>query len=313
MATQDFEAAPTDRAGEHPLIRRTRHALEQVDGQIADLERQRAKQAEQVRQGLKPALVRVVINDLLGEGGVIVPSPEALSITVTPGVRDRALAVMSALMELLRDRKLRAWIENGKTRVGHDKYSFALRLSEIAEKAPGQRRDLAEPIRWWATGRLRITLREGPVGDFRIRDEKGSPIEAQLEVLADFVHQAVGYAPERQRKQELEMQAQRAEAERLAALEAEAQRIEAERRRLLAEETARREELMNEVARWHESVRLRTYVDAILSHAGIVEPGSAVDQWARWARGVADAIDPIPKRMEGFGGVPPARCPSGHG
>ncbi|CBJ50361.1 hypothetical protein [Ralstonia solanacearum] len=313
MATQDSETVPTNRAAEHPLIRRTRHALEQVDQQIAHLERRRAEGTERARRGLQPALVRVMVHDLLGEGGVIVPTPEALSVTVTPTSRDRALAVMSDLMEKLREQKLRTWVENGKTLVGRGKFSFVLRLSEIAEKASPRRGSDNFVIRWWATGSLRITLREGPAGDFRIRDEANSPIEAQLARLVDYVQRTIGRAPEQQRQRELESQAQRAEAEKLAAIQAKAERVEAEQKRLLSEETARREELLSEMRRWHESEQLRAYVDAVLSHTGTVKPGLAVDQWVQWARGVADAIDPIPKRLEEFGGASPAGCPSEHG
>ncbi|QUP53566.1 hypothetical protein GO998_07200 [Ralstonia syzygii] len=312
MATQDFEAAPTDRAGEHPLIRRTRQALAKLDDQIVDLERQREEMEERVRRGLPREILWGVFDDRRKEGGVIAPSPGTLSVMVTPAARERALAVMNALIQLLEERKLRIWAP-GATLIGRGKYTFVLRLSEITEKEPGQRRSPMGTIEWQTTGRLRITLREGPVGDFRIRDEAELSIEDQLSTLVDYVQQAIGKAPELQRRRDLAIRAQRDEAERSAAVRAEAERIEAEHQRRLSEEAARRKDLMDEMAQWRESERLRAYVDAVLGHAGTVEPGSAVDQWIQWARGVADAIDPIPKRLEGFGGGPLAGCPSEQG
>lgn len=304
MATQDVEAALTAPTDEHPLIRRTRHALQKLDEQIADLERRRAEQKERTRRGLPAAILWGLFDDPRKEGGVIASSPGALSVMVTPAVRDRALAVMSTLIQLLQERNLRIWAP-GATLIGRGKYAFVLRLSEIAEKAASKRIGATGTINWRATGRLRITLRDGPTGDFRVRDEANSSIEHQLRTLVDYVEQAIGRAPELQRQRDLAIQSRLAEAEKLATVRAEAKRVEAERQRLLSEENARRDELMSEMARWHDSQQLRAYVDAVLSHPGIVQPRSSVDQWARWARRIADEVDPIRERLEKLEGLCP--------
>lgn len=304
MATQNAKATLTALADEHLLIRRTRHALQKLDEQTADLERRRAEMAERARRGLPREPLWGALDDHRKDGGVIAPYPGALSVMVTPAARERALAVMSELIPLLRERKLRIWTP-GATLVGRGKYAFILRLSEIIEKVSSRRMGATGTIEYRATGRLRITLREGPVGDFRIRDEAELSIEDQLATLVDYVQQAIEKAPALQRRRDFAIQAQRDQAERLAAARAEAERIEAEHQRLLSEEATRRKELIDEMARWHESVRLRAYVDAVLDRAGVVEPDSAIDRWAWWAQGVADAMDPIPTRLENLSSVSP--------
>lgn len=303
MATrdQDLERLSSNHAREHPIIRRTRRELEKLDQRIADYERRQAEMAERARRGLKVEPVWGWIGNIRKDGGVIVPSTEALSITVTPATRNRALAVMNTLTDMLRERKLRMWVANGKTLVGRGQHTFALRLSEIAEKGQSPQKSATGTNEWRATGRLRITLREGPAGDFRIRDEGASPIETQLASLADYVARTIGRAPEWLRLRDMESQAQRAEVEEMVAIQTEVERVEAERQQILVEETIRREELLSEMKRWHDSEQLRAYVDAALSRTGAVAPGSTVDRWAQWARNVADAMDPIPKRLASLG------------
>ncbi|WP_343661117.1 hypothetical protein [Ralstonia sp.] len=306
MVTPDLERSSANHAGEHPIIRRTRRELERLDRRIADYEHQQAEMTERARRGLKVEPVWGWTRNILKEGGVIVPSNEALSVMATPAARDRALAVMGTLIDMLRERKLRMWVADGKTLVGRRDHTFALRLSEIAEKSRGLQNDTGDSSGWSATGRLRITLREGPAGDFRIRDESTSPIETQLSNLADYVARAIGQAPEWLRRREQGILAQGAETEKLMASRVAAERVEAERQRLLIEEATRREELLSEMRQWCESERLRAYIDAVLRRSGTVAPGSVVERWAAWARSVADAMDPLSKRLASFGETLPA-------
>lgn len=299
MVTPDLEKSSANLAGEHPIIRRTRRELEKLDRRIADYEHRQAEMAERARRGLKVEPVWGWTRNILKEGGVIVPPNEVLSVMSTPAARDRALAVMGTLIDMLRERKLRMWVADGKTLVGRRDHTFALRLSEIAEKNRGLPNSTTDSSGWSATGRLRITLREGPAGDFRIRDESTSPIETQLANLADYVARAIGQAPEWLRRRELAILAQstETETETLMVSQAEAERVEVERQRFLIEEATRREELLSEMRQWFEAEQLRAYIDAALRRSGTVAPDSVVDRWAVWARSVADAMDPLSKRF----------------
>jgi hypothetical protein len=101
----------------------------------------------------------------------------------------------------------------------------------------------------------------------------------QLETLADRVlahRRELEKAQEERRQQEIE----RAEHERRA-------RVEEERfRALQAEANA-----------WHQSRRLRQYIEAVRVDArtkhGATEAGSELDRWLVWACAQADRLDPL--------------------
>lgn len=89
--------------------------------------------------------------------------------------------------------------------------------------------------------------------------------------------------------------------QRLDREESERQWRERERLRLEAEEaqrkeTQRRNELTSQVTRWRQAEEIRHYIKAVHSlpddrRAAIgIE---SVDEWASWASGVADEIDPL--------------------
>jgi hypothetical protein len=74
--------------------------------------------------------------------------------------------------------------------------------------------------------------------------------------------------------------------------------VVAEQRRAAAEDRRRMEKeqfdaLLGEVSAWEQAARIRRYVDARLAITGAQNGGAAnAHEWAEWARGVADRLDP---------------------
>lgn len=82
----------------------------------------------------------------------------------------------------------------------------------------------------------------------------------------------------------------------------ERERAERERQRREAEEKRRREEarvraLLKELKSWERSMRIRRYVRAVeksaLSRPSGIEPGSELEACLKWAKQVADGMDPL--------------------
>jgi dTMP kinase len=94
------------------------------------------------------------------------------------------------------------------------------------------------------------------------------------------------------------------EREREAAVrrEAERKRLEEEERQRQAEEVRKREQarvqaLVNEVARWRQSREIREYLAevrrVIAGRGQVIEAGSKLDEWLKWAERTAVAMDPL--------------------
>lgn len=84
------------------------------------------------------------------------------------------------------------------------------------------------------------------------------------------------------------------EAERERAIERMRREEQEARRR---EEKQKIDELLEELASWRKSEALRAYVEAAraaaLAKHGSIDDGSELDEWMKWALGVADRLDPL--------------------
>ena len=277
------------------LVRRTCAALEKIDRDIAEYSRQKFEIRERMRRGGKPDLVLVPgLHEVVGKGGVLEPPGNAAAVIVTSEQRSRALLVLDAIIRMMVSRNLRLWVDNGKTLVGRKPYMFELRLSEVAEKTYRTPDVPYATDGWMPTGRLRITLRNGPRPDFRIRDDKKVRLEDQLQLLVDYVSKAVEDGPEKDR---------RAHESYLARAQLEAQEKEAAQRKRQAEadrlmrlevDAARLEDLEREARVWREACDIRGYAGALLAARPDDE---RVRSWTAWATQTADAIDPTQRRL----------------
>ena len=70
-----------------------------------------------------------------------------------------------------------------------------------------------------------------------------------------------------------------------------------EQARLRLQEENRIKRLLEYVSNWHQSQRIREFIEAVRADAirnrGPIEPGSKVDKWIKWATRYANEVDPL--------------------
>jgi len=114
------------------------------------------------------------------------------------------------------------------------------------------------------------------------RDGKDNPLEKQIRsILIGFL---IAASFDRKRRIEREAEHHR--------------QVLAERNRAAAEERRRKEKeqfdaLIGEVSAWEQAARIRRYVEAWASARSQNCDAENADEWAEWARRLADRIDPI--------------------
>lgn len=275
---------------EHELLRQARLAFEKIDAELAAVLRRQEERKELQRRGvrLKPELSGLFRGDVR-EGGVIVPPGDVISVVVTPAIRRRALSFAGVLIEELIAAGINVWLKDGKTRVGTKAVAFAMRISEVVEKRPGATTPFA-PDGWVATGRLRATLREGAASEFRIRDEGSGTVESKVADLVAYVKRTVDRAQERAEI----YAAQRPAYEAAAKAKEDEARKEAEEKFVRVMEAARAEDLMHESLAWQRAEAIRRYSEAVSTRSS---GDQRVQAWCVWARQVADAMDPMQRRL----------------
>lgn len=135
------------------------------------------------------------------------------------------------------------------------------------------------------TGLMSIHLERGG-GGAEMMDRGGTSIEDQFEELFDRIpHEFV-----------LDL-AQNRKWRRAEEAYAEAREAAAERARLKEEEAARRKRLEVEAQDWHRATMIRQYADEIARAMPSGEEVNA-EEWLRWARRVADEMDPASRRCD---------------
>lgn len=133
------------------------------------------------------------------------------------------------------------------------------------------------------TGAMSIHLRRFG-GRIEVRDQDGAPLEGQLEELFDRIPRefVLDLAQNRKQQQDSESYARAREAE-------------LEQKRLEEVEATREKELDAEAQNWHRALMIRQYVQEV-ERAMLPDMGGAAEDWLRWARRVADEVDPISRR-----------------
>ncbi|WP_454669546.1 hypothetical protein [Achromobacter kerstersii] len=226
------------------------------------------------------------------EGLLLLPKHKAQAVRVTLQGWERGLQIADDLftMAARRGYQLFPWQEGDKTlriRAVDAELEFRVmeKLTRVHDDAEGTATGTPHQSYFLTTGVMSIHLTRAG-GGLELIDADDLPLESQLEELFDRIpHEfALDIAQNRRWKQQAEAFA----AERAA---------EVEIRRLNQEEEGKRKQLDEEARDWHRATLIRCYVDEVerRQHAGA---GSATEVWLRWARAVADDVDPIFKRCE---------------
>jgi rubrerythrin len=221
---------------------------------------------------------------------------DGFDISVFPESIDRALRIMNALLKALAKRGYLVFGDKADhlTTIQILDEKFNIRLSERSHQVrhvPTKKelREKNQGLSWvhpsfdyLPTGELSL----GIVGNYNIekvcQDTKKGKIEEKLNA---FIISLI--------KRALQMKADRAGRQR-----EEEERRERERQRWEREIQMRKEQeqidfLLKQCASWHESQKLRAFINATRDKFSTTDPESELAQWLIWASLQADRLDPL--------------------
>ncbi len=246
--------------------------------------------------------------------------PGTLSVVVGPNSIDRAMRILNTLIKALEEREMKVKVEDTEFR-GSQYYSNARSTTErktlvsvlgewveigIEEHANRKDHELTKKEKeeqrkygrvfyspkydFFPNGRLILRIRNVHSG--HVRHTWSDTVGKRLEnLLNSFI---VGLA-----NAAVDIRACRLEREKEEREREERRRKIEEIKKLRREEEQRLKILDQQVSNWHQSLRIRQYVEALreaaLSKHGTIELGSDVDKWITWAIQQADRLDPLVK------------------
>ncbi len=255
------------------------------------------------------------------ERGILMAhGPGTLSVVVGPNSIDRAMRILNTLIKALEKREMKVKVEETAIQ-GSQYYSYGRSTTErktlvsvlgewveigleehanrkdhvLTQKEKEEQRKYGRVFYspkydFFPNGRLILRIRNVHSGHVRQTwsDTVGKRSESLLNSfiigLMDAAVDIRAYRLERE-KQEREREERR-------------QKIE-EIKRLRREEEQRFKILGQQVSNWHQSLRIRQYVEAFREAAlrkhGTIELGTDVDKWITWAIRQADRLDPLVK------------------
>jgi hypothetical protein len=246
--------------------------------------------------------------------GIVKPRAKGtLGVAVAPASIDRVMRILDTLLKAFESRDMKVIVATpdrgslnsqssyeGKTVVSVLDESFEINLEEQVErkerkidtgdkeKPPGYRWHDSFEYEDVPTGRLSLKIKnvEGTGVRRTWSDTNRKPLEKVLNsIVAGLMKAAVD-------KRARRLEREREERERI-----EHQRKAEEQARLRREEEKRIKILMEQVTNWHESQKIRQYIEAFRALAlwkhGSIEPGSELDKWITWATRQANRLDPL--------------------
>ncbi len=235
------------------------------------------------------ALVEAARKDLLnkkswgfGHGaGLVMCSGNIFDISVSPQNVGRALRFMDAFIKLLKSRSNSIITEHGKTYAVVEGEKVKISIKEKSKRFVIKETSGYENSEYKPTGVMSFKMVIF-YKDTEWKDGKHS-LEDQLSLIVSTME-----VKAREHKQEM----LRWEKER--EKDAEERRLIREREERKAKELAAFKRLLDEAQEWHRVAILREYIDKVEARA-IAKSGASEDlkTWLSWARGMADAHDPL--------------------
>lgn len=239
------------------------------------------------------------------EWGLLTPQAQyTFAIHVSKDCLERSLNIMSALLEALERRGLKVYPSRQQqhtTVVEILDQTFKVRLFEATryELLPLNHKQLAalersgrifgREHRYVPTGHLVLSIEGLERSGLRRnwQDTQALRLEERLNEFVIGLYKAVRY---RRNKLLVDQIAQRQRQEEAQRRE-EARRVWEHKHELIREEKARIGQLHEQANAWHESQRLRAYIQAVAE--GPDGQSEATRTWVAWATSVADRLDPL--------------------
>jgi hypothetical protein len=228
-------------------------------------------------------------------GQALVDSHKPLPYRVSAGCYERALAISNAIAIAAKQRGFKVEDDDKGKRLlftGHDAL-VPWRINERLEQRIRTRTTYdgkKEAEKYVVpTGELKITLEARYGSTIAFHDEPNAPLEQQILKIFSGLYKCVIRQRVRQREDD-------ARDKRWADEARERGRIESERQQAayrLEQERLRQDALIAESRRWHDAQILRSYIaERQRNQRSDAEDSTAFEDWVRWARSVADELDP---------------------
>ncbi len=237
-----------------------------------------------------------------------------LDLNVSADLLDRSLRIMDAIFKaweaLGHQVELDVGEQSPRTLLRAGEESLAISIEErVKEVDPGPSEEEKLQPKWkWKdrteyqlTGQLVFKVRGDLVSDvtrFYRRYQDGSKFSLESRVGRvivaglEYLERREGYV-EYQEQRRLE----RLGREKQWAIERQHREEERQRRE---DEEARVEEFLASAKQWDRAERVRAYIDA--ARSAMLEAGKEIEEvenWVRWANGVADGLDPLSEMIDG--------------
>jgi hypothetical protein len=213
--------------------------------------------------------------------GLVTCSGNIFDISVSPQNVDRALRFMDAFIKLLKSRSNSITSEHGKTYAVVEGEKVKISIKEKSKRFVFKETNGFEKSEYKPTGILSFKM----VIFYKETEWKDSklPLEDQVSVILSTME-----VKAREHKQLMLSWENKREKE------AEARRLIKQQEELKAKELAAFKSLIEEAQVWHHTVILREYIDKVETRAlAKSSPSEDLKTWLLWARGMADAHDPL--------------------
>lgn len=225
-------------------------------------------------------------------GLLLDPTDTVLPLRVSLEAVDRALRIWDALIKGAVGRGMKAGLAGNRLTLSIEKETIELRMSErVAKRLTGKPWPKDSESR--PTGELRIFV--CCRGETKFEDGAKGALEGQLNAIFCNVHRTFSA--------QKVWRARLLEERRLAGIAGEQREIERlareETRRQIEEQKRLEQDLIIEAQAWHQAQQIRAYVLSLQSAtAAGASAAHGFAQWAEWANGVADRLDPSKVRIE---------------
>ncbi|KGD95224.1 MULTISPECIES: hypothetical protein [Achromobacter] len=224
------------------------------------------------------------------EGLLLFPKHKAHALRVTLRGWERALNLADDLFTMASLRGYepvpwKMWDKTFKIRAVEAELDLRImeKLARVQDDGEGSATGTPYENYFTTTRSLSIYLNRAG-GEVEVVEKEGVPLEDQLEELFDQIPRELVLDLAQNRKWQRDKEA-----------DAEARQAELELKRLKDAEAARRSRLEDEAQNWHRAIMIRQYAEEI-ERAMLPDMGDAAKEWVKWARTVADEVDPTSKR-----------------
>ncbi len=233
------------------------------------------------------------------EGGLLGNRFESKAFRVSELTLVRALSIANALFLSAEGRGCKVGLTEDRLTIGLEGAEYLIAIRERQSRVDVRQRltvfgpGAARMFR--PTDRLAVVVDKQSGGKFEIVDSSSRRVEAHLDAVFIRLYKSVIDARRVARENIVKDEAKAVAWTAYEALTTQ-RAIDAKAK---AEAKELRKVLLDEASDWQRAQQIRAYSEHVLAIGPTPKPKALVD-WASWAKGVADSLDPALKRLEAW-------------